>query len=189
MIDVKGAKDVTWRSEGAFTQILATFFQPGESSEIRALSENSTAMVQHRGWGKPLRRSRHAKVRRAFDRRRPPGNQRWQIMPVAWMPPTVCHRFSLPWQLFKELHSETVSARVCKEPVDKQTGQAMNEKKGLPPTEDGNHQMRDRTDGMARVARVSSAQLLDASGRLIIEHNGQEYVLRITRSGKLILTK
>lgn len=62
----------------------------------------------------------------------------------------------------------------------------MNEKKGLPPTEDGNHQERGRTDGMAR---VSSAQLLEPSGRLIIEHNGQEYVLRITRSGKLILTK
>ena len=72
------------------------------------------------------------------------------------------------------------------EAVDKQTSQTMNKKKGVPPTEDGNHPERGRTEG---VARVSSAQLLDASGRLIIEHNGEEYVLRITRSGKLILTK
>jgi hemin uptake protein HemP len=62
----------------------------------------------------------------------------------------------------------------------------MNEKKGLPPAEQGNHQEQKPTNG---ISRVSSTQLLDASGRLIIEHNGQDYMLRITRSGKLILTK
>lgn len=37
--------------------------------------------------------------------------------------------------------------------------------------------------------RVSSEVLFKNQSCLIIEHNGEEYVLRITRSGKLILTK
>jgi hemin uptake protein HemP len=36
--------------------------------------------------------------------------------------------------------------------------------------------------------RVMSSQLLGESGELIIEHDGREYRLRRTQSGKLILT-
>lgn len=36
--------------------------------------------------------------------------------------------------------------------------------------------------------RVMSKQLLGESGELIIEHDGREYRLRRTQSGKLILT-
>lgn len=35
---------------------------------------------------------------------------------------------------------------------------------------------------------VSSRELLDAQGLLIIEHHGKHYQLRETRNGKLILT-
>lgn len=38
-------------------------------------------------------------------------------------------------------------------------------------------------------SRILSSDILKAQGRLIIEHKGEEYILRITRSGKLILTK
>ena len=36
--------------------------------------------------------------------------------------------------------------------------------------------------------RVVSRQLLGDRGELVIEHNGREYRLRLTQSGKLILT-
>lgn len=36
---------------------------------------------------------------------------------------------------------------------------------------------------------IPSKQLLGAQGQLHIEHQGERYVLRITRQGKLILTK
>ena len=36
--------------------------------------------------------------------------------------------------------------------------------------------------------RVSSETLLGARGELVILHNGREYRLRLTQSGKLILT-
>ena len=36
--------------------------------------------------------------------------------------------------------------------------------------------------------RVMSTELLGERGELIIEHDGREYRLRITQSGKLILT-
>jgi len=62
----------------------------------------------------------------------------------------------------------------------------MTEKTGQPHNGPGNRQTEQPTNG---IARISSTQLLDASGRLLIEHNGQEYMLRVTRSGKLILTK
>lgn len=41
----------------------------------------------------------------------------------------------------------------------------------------------------AEPIRARSAELLGPRGELIIEHAGQEYRLRQTRSGKLILTK
>jgi hemin uptake protein HemP len=37
--------------------------------------------------------------------------------------------------------------------------------------------------------RVTSGELLQSAGRLIIEHAGTEYLLSRTRQGKLILTK
>ncbi len=39
------------------------------------------------------------------------------------------------------------------------------------------------------VARLRSESLLKGQSRLVIVHNGDEYVLRVTRQGKLILTK
>lgn len=58
-----------------------------------------------------------------------------------------------------------------------------------------NHQ--DQTKGTAAdaaaaeagaVRRVSSAELLRDATELVIEHRGREYRLRVTQSGKLILT-
>lgn len=37
--------------------------------------------------------------------------------------------------------------------------------------------------------RINTADLMQASNELIIVHNNQDYRLRITRNGKLILTK
>ena len=37
--------------------------------------------------------------------------------------------------------------------------------------------------------RISSKTLLGTEGRVIIEHDGQHYLLRQTHAGKLILTK
>lgn len=37
--------------------------------------------------------------------------------------------------------------------------------------------------------RVESGQLLSEKGALLIRHQGEDYQLRRTRSGKLILTK
>ena len=36
--------------------------------------------------------------------------------------------------------------------------------------------------------RVSTTDLMRGSGELILLHEGKEYILRITKSGKLILT-
>lgn len=37
--------------------------------------------------------------------------------------------------------------------------------------------------------RVNSEALLGQEGRVVIEHEGQQYLLRQTQAGKLILTK
>lgn len=37
-------------------------------------------------------------------------------------------------------------------------------------------------------ARVSSGSLLGSRGEIVILHNGREYRLRLTQSGRLILT-
>lgn len=39
------------------------------------------------------------------------------------------------------------------------------------------------------VKRLSVRSLLQNANTLILEHQGQDYVLRVTRNGKLILTK
>lgn len=44
------------------------------------------------------------------------------------------------------------------------------------------------TDTVAREV-VPSARLLGSHNTLVIDHQGTEYVLRATRTGKLILTK
>ncbi|MCX7513683.1 hemin uptake protein HemP [Frateuria sp. STR12] len=53
-----------------------------------------------------------------------------------------------------------------------------------------------QTPGLARartgaaIRRISSGQLLpDGARELVIQHHGGEYHLRLTRNGKLILTK
>jgi len=38
-------------------------------------------------------------------------------------------------------------------------------------------------------AKISSAQLFAKQNEVIIDHNGEDYRLRITSNGKLILTK
>lgn len=45
------------------------------------------------------------------------------------------------------------------------------------------------TKTAAAQQRVSSTALLGEAARLVIEHAGEEYQLRITGKGKLILTK
>ena len=39
------------------------------------------------------------------------------------------------------------------------------------------------------IRRISSQTLLGPDGKLIIDHDGQEYLLRKTQAGKLLLTK
>ena len=50
--------------------------------------------------------------------------------------------------------------------------------------------MNQRPDTTIRASerRVPSRELLGERGELVIEHNGREYRLRLTQSGKLILT-
>ena len=40
-----------------------------------------------------------------------------------------------------------------------------------------------------RRRRISSAELMQGAREVVIVHEGEEYVLRITKTGKLILTK
>ena len=44
-------------------------------------------------------------------------------------------------------------------------------------------------DATPAVRRVSSQSLLDGGRELVIQHQGSEYHLRLTRNDKLILTK
>ncbi|ENG2549230.1 TPA: hemin uptake protein HemP [Citrobacter farmeri] len=41
----------------------------------------------------------------------------------------------------------------------------------------------------APIRRISSQKLLGDDGKVIIDHDGQEYLLRRTQAGKLLLTK
>lgn len=40
-----------------------------------------------------------------------------------------------------------------------------------------------------RPPRVPSEEIFLGEGKIVIEHNGEEYILRITRQNKLLLTK
>ena len=42
---------------------------------------------------------------------------------------------------------------------------------------------------MPALPRIRSSELMAGSREIIIQHDGQEYRLRITNAGKLILTK
>ena len=44
-------------------------------------------------------------------------------------------------------------------------------------------------EGSAKLRRLKVSELLAGEREIILEHNGQEYRLRITANGKLILTK
>ncbi len=41
----------------------------------------------------------------------------------------------------------------------------------------------------APIRKISSQKLLGDDGKVIIDHDGQEYLLRRTQAGKLLLTK
>jgi hemin uptake protein HemP len=47
----------------------------------------------------------------------------------------------------------------------------------------------DTASAVASVRRISSQRLLAGERELVIQHLGSEYHLRLTRNGKLILTK
>ncbi len=46
-----------------------------------------------------------------------------------------------------------------------------------------------QSSGLSTMRRISSDELLAGQRELVIEHGGDEYRLRITSKGKLILTK
>lgn len=56
------------------------------------------------------------------------------------------------------------------------------------PTEDGAPALSARQP-VTHMVRVDSQQLFEGQRELIIQHQGEEYRLRITRHDKLILTK
>ena len=55
---------------------------------------------------------------------------------------------------------------------------------------DGDNQLPElMRSGTQSLGRVDSSTLFGERGVLVIEHRGEAYYLRITRNGKLILTK
>lgn len=55
---------------------------------------------------------------------------------------------------------------------------------------DPNPESKDRpTPPRTPLRRFSSEALFEGRGEVIIDHHGEEYRLRVTKSGKLILTK
>jgi hemin uptake protein HemP len=57
------------------------------------------------------------------------------------------------------------------------------------PSRQGDAVIDDSPSERIRLPRVDSARLLAGGRELIIDHTGAEYRLRLTRNGKLILTK
>ena len=57
-----------------------------------------------------------------------------------------------------------------------------------PTPETNTSQNQEVASSLFRGGRVVSNRLLGERGELVIEHNGREYRLRLTQSGKLILT-
>ncbi len=65
----------------------------------------------------------------------------------------------------------------------------MSQANGTPPKEPGAHPAdANPRPNIATARRISSATLLGNADRLIIEHQGRDYQLRLTANGKLILT-
>lgn len=58
----------------------------------------------------------------------------------------------------------------------------------LPPLHPG-RPSRARSDAQRTMPRIASTRLMGGSRELVIEHQGNEYHLRVTRNDKLILTK
>lgn len=61
----------------------------------------------------------------------------------------------------------------------------------MTPTRDtpGDDTLPRRSGADKGLTRVRSRELLGENGRLIIEHGGEAYCLRLTRNDRLILTK
>ncbi|PHI28457.1 hemin uptake protein HemP [Budvicia aquatica] len=58
----------------------------------------------------------------------------------------------------------------------------------IPDREDSSESLQ-KKDSATQLPLINSRQLLGASGILLIQHQDQQYQLRITKAGKLILTK
>lgn len=54
---------------------------------------------------------------------------------------------------------------------------------------EGNFAMNISTDGSRSARVIDSKTLMDGARTILISHEGQEYTLRLTRLGKLLLTK
>ena len=53
----------------------------------------------------------------------------------------------------------------------------------------GAHRSVGQTDPKSAPPRVTTSALMKGGRRLLIRHNDEDYMLQITRSGRLILTK
>lgn len=59
----------------------------------------------------------------------------------------------------------------------------------MPPHEDAHTASQGSASAIKRTQRVQSIDLFRGNRRLIIEHQGEEYCLQLTRNERLILTK
>jgi len=64
--------------------------------------------------------------------------------------------------------------------VDTSTPQSPQKDSGLKPLREG---------GAEQLPRITTNTLMRGGKRLVIQHNNEDYVLQVTRSGRLILTK
>lgn len=90
----------------------------------------------------------------------------------------------------QDLHDQGIKhlylARTCKDPlstVDEENKETMG--KAILPKREGPRPHAPRS----QKRRVSTADLMQGAREIILLHGGEEYVLRITKAGKLILTK
>lgn len=59
----------------------------------------------------------------------------------------------------------------------------------MPPSGDSDTARQGSASAIKRTQRFQSADLFRGNRRLIIEHQGEEYCLQLTRNERLILTK
>lgn len=57
------------------------------------------------------------------------------------------------------------------------------------PDREDDSQLEKKRDSATHYPLINSQQLLGTTGILLIQHQDQQYQLRITKAGKLILTK